>query len=551
MTAKTPTRPEIVPEIVSEIATLCRTRGLEDLADTAESALDRERRPWMLVTGTDALQSTPAAERVRTAAPGTVTEISLHELVGTPSRSLSADRLVVLLACGELLSADALEALTLALDDRPEGSYAVVYHDPGLLDDADDLELFERGARRWVADDQDGATLCEQGVYLTGDLADADRGFLEERLRTDLCAFEEWLRSAPPQLDKLERWRLFQLLNRTEAALVATPAPPHRTEGRGDAAAVDKELSRVCRELARGRDLLPARVTSDLGLLERELVNDLGRIVAKAIADLRKLLDEEVPTVPTRTTSRELERAVEQRLSLAGEIWRDQAADRIDAAQEQMALDLRTLFSAVDWSLVARTTATTEGRYPDLWLERIDGELARELAPAVDPDLLSVPRERPSMETQQGRVVLFSTAAAIVSATVLFALKIRFPWLPLVSASAAVGTGWLGMSGLRQETARTAASQMEEALYRDLEEAERTIRDRVECARLALLQPLTEEVEELETALREARPAETTDAETVAASPAGGLHESSDGSLNDSLDAVRALRRRAQHAHVA
>lgn len=513
-------------DVVEEVAELCRARGLSRLAGRAEDVLDRDRPRWMLVAGADDLLDTWAAESVREIAGGDLEEIGLEDLASDPDRSVAAERLVVLLECGRLLGAEAMEDLAAAVEGRPEGTFAVVYRDRGELGDPEDLKLFERGVRRWALEEGQGGDLSSHGVYLSGD--SEGPGFLRDRLEEDRRGFLRWLETSPGAGDALERWRALRLLESTEAALQELP----RTEAPEADARGGAQEARAARELVRGRKLLASRIDADLEMLERGLVNDLGRVVSQTTAELRSMLAREGPSVTSDAGKERLRRLVEQKLHASGETWSREAAGRIEAAEGRMLQDLGSLFSVVDWELVDRVVPPEEGRSRERLLKLVDGRIVKELSPALTGEVFQGPDGWDEGVAGSRRPVGLAAAVAAASAGVLLALNVSFPWTLLVSGSAAAGTGWLDMTRVRTRATRTAAADVERALERQVESAESAIRDAVRRLRPILVEPLEEEVAALEAVLlgAEAKP--------------GAPEEIPSMSIARDLETLRELRRR-------
>lgn len=518
-----------LPEVVDEVAELCRARGLSLLAGRAEELLSRERPRWMLVAGAEDLLDTWAAERIREIAAGSVREIGLDELARDPDRSLDAERLVVLLECGRLLSAEGMEVLASAVEGRPEGTFAIVFRERGELGDPEDLELFERGVRRWALDAEQTGDLSAHGVYLAGGRGGPD--FLRDRLAEDRRAFERWVEAPPAPGESLERWRALRLLESTEAALRNRP----RTET--ETPEVDTKTgaqeARAARELARSRKLLPSRIDADLDVLERGLVNRLDQAVERTTAELRSMLAREMPALPSSAGLERLRRLVEETLHASEEAWRREATRRIETAEERMLQDLRSLLSVVDWTLVDRIAPAPAGDSPARLLDRVDGRIVAELTPALTGEAFQGPSGGFEGPGGSRTFLGFSAVAAAVFASILLAMNIPFLWTSLVSGSAAAGTGWLGMAKARTRRARTTTAAMERTLERHLESAEREIRDAVRRLRPLLVEPLEEEIEALEAALLGPEPER------------GGTEGTCTTPIERDLETLRELRRRA------
>ena len=480
--------------IVEELAELARSEGWNQIADGAAALLSKDSPTWLLVASDAALLASTTGDLVREAARDGVRGLRLEDLASDALTALPHDRVVALFRCGSLLSADAMDALSATVTDRPPGTFALVFVDGGQLTDTSDLKQFERSTRRWAVAGGGRGPLADHGIFLVGDTSSAE--FLKGRLKDDRRKLETWLQAPGGFEISLRRWQALQLLEHAETLRErASVEPQLRRKGLGrDAVAQAKA------EIARGRALLARRIDSDLSVLDRSLGNALDRVVRQTARELRPILAREAPTLLSETDLPRLRQLVQERLASAGTAWQREARQELETTEREMRRDLEGVFSVVDWKLVNRTLGAEANSYPAKLFGPLEGQIVEGLSPSLRTDLAASWSWQPESGDRK-RVLVVSAVTAALSAMLLLALRTPLPWIPWTSVSAALGTGWLGGRGIHDRATRSATSDIEKALQRDVDAARRELGRAVAAVRPQVLAPLEDRVRALEVAL--------------------------------------------------
>jgi hypothetical protein len=379
---------------------------------------------------------------------------ALEPLAERPWLALPPTRVLVVLRCGQLLTADTAAAAAAVLE-RPAGTYRIALTGAEDLGSAADLATVERGLWR-VLLAPDGAEWHGQDISAHGCLLWSDQDVaapLTERVTRDTTDLRRWLAGPAPVPPDLDRDRaacavslaLSSLDERQQAATVAEPvtaAATANTRRLTDLAAEARGLhARLLARLAADAETTERQVLASLQVLEQDLVaaGPAGRTLAPDQA----------------------RRAVEQ--------WAAETELVVVRRYRSGADQARELLDRVDWDLVNQVAPHPGGhRYPAALVAPIapsaGGALPAGAVPPGDVAAAAGPGTSPARDL--GSVLGGVSPGALVTAGVGAAALglLGLPLLPVAGAAAlGIAGGSLYERRHRADEERKRAQQVAQA----------------------------------------------------------------------------------------
>lgn len=341
--------------IWQDLRSLAQRRGWEQVSELVDVVLGKQTIPLLIATAEDvdaaALRAWIFAER---GASTPVEVISLGELQSDPLRALRAEKVIVLFACGQLISADALEALAGAIFNRPPQAYAIVLGGADRLGGTEDLEVVEYGAwnvlvpepkAAWVGQD-----LLQHRCYLWGQGVPAA---LAGRVERDRGALAAWI-GAPTGAESEDLTLL-----RGEYALALAEdlceyAPP-LSEGRGPDTRQIRDLDTLRETLAESRQRLLRRLDNRVGVTEQQLIASLETREQHLLGGLERDLARRMSLVPSPDED-QLKQIVAEYIARAMGDWDREAAGLLAQQDREFTAEVRLLLDGIAWPLINSVT---------------------------------------------------------------------------------------------------------------------------------------------------------------------------------------------------
>jgi hypothetical protein len=393
---------------------------------------------------------------------------SLEAFGAEPAAALVANRMLVVLRCGRLLTPDVVDAAAAALA-RPRGSYLIVLVGAETLGGSEDLALVQRGLWRVLVGDPgvewSGQDLAERGCLLFS-TTPADQHTVAERISTDMRRLADWVSAGVTLSAKLGQARVECALDLAERELAVRVRPPLGDHA-GDVAALRAAAAAL-------RERLLGRLEADLAAMEKHIAASLQTLEQDLLGGVERRLGR----APEALSGPALTATVSAYLAEAGRAWRADAVEFIQTRLRRTSDQTADLLDEVDWARVNDAVSAVGGRvgYPDLILDRLSFGTP---LPMVPPDSLTESTAPPGPSSPWVpalRRAAYGGVAAAASLAVLGPVL-----LPAVAAGALGAAGGtladMQLTGARDR--RAAAAYAREAVASTMAEFASTVRARV------------------------------------------------------------------------
>lgn len=501
-----------IDEVTAGIATLAREHGWPDVLALTDPPAS-SGPSILLLTGPGVVADGLTARL----GPGVV----VRPLEPDAAVVLAADRVVLALECGRLLTPEVVEAASLVLA-RPPESYLLLLTAADEIQTEEDLALVEGGIWRTLLGGTGGwhgQDLAEHRCLLWSD--GAAPALLDARLARDRDLLDRWLDgpvTAGRELLVARAGHALDLAMR-HAEKSRTGRPGTRDAGSHQdtrLTGVREDLTRIRRRLSNHVEASAAsaerRLSASLRMLERDLIGGLPAHLSRHRSQITS------STALARTVDRYIEEAARTWLATQGRpaLVRIRQSDR----------DLRDLLDDADWSVVNALVPRPDGlRYPEAVIDAVhaaqDTGLDESLSPRAAHDLPPAPS--PAARSPVEPVV----AGGALGVTTMLVFGGGLVPAALGGLAGAAG-GNLVSRYLRGQQGDSASVEYgREVITRRTEAVLEAVRDRIRRDRDHVLEVIGTEFDRIESALR-----------TPAPAPA----EAADG--DDLLPRIAELRRR-------
>ncbi|GIH29430.1 hypothetical protein Aph01nite_77400 [Acrocarpospora phusangensis] len=327
--------------ILADTAALARARGWATVTAFTGSLQDPADRTLTLYAsaGTD---STPLRAWLESAGH----PVTTGDLESAPT--LTANRVIVALQCGQLLTPEAVEAAT-AMLARPSPTVRVVMVGAEALAGPGDLQVVERSAWRLLVGDPDeewaGQNLAERGCLLWSGTA------LTPRVERDRELLTAWANTPGEDLIGGARAAYaLALADREHADQQAAASTREQRHLASTRTTVAEAGQRLLRRLDSDLLTYERQVAASLQMLEQDLVNGLEAYLSR---HRQQLSDSGAVAVVNRYYEQGVQR------------WRRTNAAAFSARVAQINSETADLLDDVDWDLVNRVAPHASGRtYP-------------------------------------------------------------------------------------------------------------------------------------------------------------------------------------------
>ncbi|WP_182906767.1 hypothetical protein [Microbispora sp. H13382] len=508
--------PDGTGAILAEIEALAKEH--EWRATTAYlAALPSDADPALLVLPSAGTDAGPLSRRLREAISppdATVTIRELESLNADPVPALAANRVVVALQCGQLLTSEAVEAAALVLG-RPAGTYAVVLVGAEIIHSEEDLDIALRGVSRLLFGDS-GDDHCFLFTSTT------PVPFLAERVARDQDGLTAWLTAGVPALGALRVVRANYALD-----LAEQDAGAHREADRPDGDRTGRRLRIVREAVAELRGRLLKRVDADLATVERQIVASLQMLEQDLLGGIAAYLAghrQELAQRPAAVVERYIEHGVRD--------WRDRVVATVAGRIEQIDRGTQTLFQDLDWNLVNERVPRADGRpYPDVIVDRVRFRIQ-----LSHDQMETVRRSGTSGRPQGGRSPEMPTTlvGGVLGVTVALTIGTGGLGTAVAAALGATGGNLVGRYLLGGQAEREAADYAGDLITRGLASVQHAVHEQMRGAADAVRTAVREEFDALERGLTDV-------------APRSGSREAASSSA---LGSITGLRRRLDAAHL-
>ncbi|MCX4092343.1 hypothetical protein [Nocardia sp. alder85J] len=357
------------------IAELSADHGLSRTADFVAAIPDADDRGILLLNAVD-IDAEPLARWLTsrgTAAP--VRRATLLSAGADPAGIHNANRVVVALSCGELLSQSIVDAVSDVLA-RPAGTFVVVLCGAETLTGPDEFDIVRRAVWQVLLGgpgiDWRGQDLAAHGCLLWS--SDVPYAALRETITADMDRLTRWSVDGPPAGDPLGAARLSYAIT-----LAETEAAEHvLARDRGAMSPVD--TARV--QARRAGDRLRDRLTGDLAVLARQLDATLDTFERDLLAEVI----DRVGAGDAPVSGPALRQWTSEYLADAVRTWQRQATDLVAARMQRTEQETRALLDGVDWPAInaALGRERTE-RYPAVLLTHLRRFSTPTVGTPIDP----------------------------------------------------------------------------------------------------------------------------------------------------------------------
>ncbi|HEX5416280.1 MAG TPA: hypothetical protein VFZ25_11480 [Chloroflexota bacterium] len=426
--------------ILAELGRLADERGWDRVRAALVGIRGADPRQVIVATPSG-VDPAPLQRWISRVSPGaSLQTVALEALAEDPLPALAAERVLAFLACGQLLEARAVAALSEAILSRPRDTYAVVYGGAERISDAEELDLVERGARRLLDADYGGApaaSLLDERVYLWS--AGVPLAFLAKRLATDTDQLASWLSEVPTESAALASARLLYAINLADEQTATTAFSVRDAEVR------EQRVRHVRDSLAELRRRLLRRLESESGLIQRQLNASLQTLEADLLRGLRPYLESRLATLAPRADAEFLRSLVVDYLREGTDAWQARTLSSLTAQSTDTLSNTRTLLDGIDWPLVNEvvTGNGSQRTYPDALASHLAAEARVTLPEDVAEEIDAFHSRREAVSLADAARVAFAGSA--VAATTWYLTGAQAIAIIAAGASAVVAGGILNV----------------------------------------------------------------------------------------------------------
>lgn len=345
----------------------------------------------------------------------------LESIDDNPGATLLANRLVVVLTAGEILTPEAVAA-TLAVLNRPSNSRLLIFVGVENIHSSDDLrtvdggiwQLFIGGSNTRFVNQDPG----DHGCLL---FATAPSPAVRDRAARDRKLVLSWVTRSDNDALELAGMRASHALDLAAAEAARAPRPvasaPHSAKLDAALAAVVELRQRVMGRLDADLAAIESETAGSLRMLEQNMLRDVPQYLDRRAGELSKAHDVE----------RMVGRFVQQELH----VWVAETTQEMRRRMDRAEAGTEDLLDTVDWSLINQVARHPSGTpYPDP-ISNLAGDaasIALDSAPVMTEAMADSTRNRwvPSIRT-----IAYGGALAGVSVVTLGPLI-----LPAIAAAA-------------------------------------------------------------------------------------------------------------------
>jgi hypothetical protein len=358
------------------------------LADVSELA---HKQNWTYVIQlADAIMSNATTSRLLVIAPASIdiagfalwlrehtaqeiVTLSLEQLVQRPDTSATADKVVVVFECGQLIEADETEIISQTFLTRPRGSYAIVFGHAERINSEKDLDLIKRGMLRLFLPGTvsiEAKDLPVHALYLWTNAIVA-----QPELQTLLMQHAEvlmnWLRTPVDThlQEDLTQYRVLTAITAAENEIAQQQTSKSSTQ---------PEQSRRIHNTLQNLDDLKLRLLQRLDMTiegtERTTLTSLQTLQADLLDGLHPYL----LTIPqvTEMTEQAFCNLLASYISRGASRWQEHVDQLLASSQRDTIHDIEDFVQGIDWALVNQLTLTQgmAQTYPTALIERLQGK---------------------------------------------------------------------------------------------------------------------------------------------------------------------------------
>ncbi len=336
---------ENITAILADAVAAADEHRWDQLRDFAASLPD-DRDPAVLLLASEETVPGPLATWLGSVDPSVpVRTESLEALTSNPAIALRANRVVVALRCGELLTPEAVESGALVVG-RPAGSYMIVMTGAELIRSDEDLALVQRGVWRLLlsdhGDEWTGQNLAEHAFALWSETEAAD--FLAARLLSDRESLATWLRAEVEVADGLRADRVAHALD-VAGTLGADTTDPAIT------AITARRLADARVAVARGRRRVLSGLDADLLNAEREITASLAMLEQDLLSAVPAFIAEHRSEAVDVAAAREL---IGRYADDGLQRWMASAGTSLRGHSDRINDNIHDLIDGMDWPVIDR-----------------------------------------------------------------------------------------------------------------------------------------------------------------------------------------------------
>jgi hypothetical protein len=273
-----PARPVLANTVLAEVADLAAGNEWPPVSEFIRSLAPADDRTIAIVAAPEADPEPLAAWIHGLEEPTSIAAAGLESVAAAPATALAANRMVVVLRCGDLLMPETVDAAA-AVAQRPAQTYRIVLTGAEHIRTPEDLDAVERGIWRVLlgnpGEEWRGQDIADRNCLLWSDGTADDR--LTDRITRDVARLRDWVTGAADVPGELARDRALCAvwLATSAAESDALESTPARASGPGVDAARIADLAAEVRGL---HSRLLSRMQADAGIAERQVAASLASL---------------------------------------------------------------------------------------------------------------------------------------------------------------------------------------------------------------------------------------------------------------------------------
>lgn len=349
-----------------ETRTLAQQHGWDRVEETVDTILEGDTDKVVIATAAG-VEVGGIPRWVADTVPTLALEKTGIITLAAASLPVAAERMIVVFECGKLMSAEDVEATAQVCFSRPQGSYVIVMRGAEQIENAEDLEIVERGVFRLLVPDPkpewNQQSLQQYSCYLWSD--GAAHEFLADRLRRDKEALTAWLRRSACYADVLIAQQALYALEIAEKQRIE--AMPEITP---DDTLAPNRIYAALNDITELRRRLLIRIDAEAPSIERQLTASLLTMEQDLIQGARKYIAARIPKIDPSRDEAQLKTVIAEYISSAATRWKDQVERQLSSRSDAAHTDADAILNSIDWTVINRVEHLNGGEreYPDALL---------------------------------------------------------------------------------------------------------------------------------------------------------------------------------------
>jgi len=353
-------------DILSELKVLAQKFHGDRIANLTDDLLCHRQPQEYLLLVAEGVNSSALKVWINNIVGAEVGEIHLEKFIKEPTPVITAAKVVVLLECGKLLDANAVNILKAAVLSRPLPSYAIVFSSAEQITNEEELGFIERGARRLFVPDVNAKIsqqLVENQIFFWNEKE--TNNFLSNRLASDQQVLKSWLIEPLSCSHDFERYQALSLINLAEEYFHNNRT--YKVPGIDDSV---RRLTKTKEEIEGCQRRLVNWLASDLTSLNSQLTTSLQTVKQNLLHGIGAYLQQYQEQLPNPAlVTGYIERGINE--------WKQQSQTLLASRSQQIISDANNALLEVDWSVVNEVVQQyqQEAIKPDSLLQQLENTI--------------------------------------------------------------------------------------------------------------------------------------------------------------------------------